>query len=172
MLAVTTSLAATAAPAGSFELSPTQPRQGETIGLRMSKAQFKQMPKSDPALLNRTDATPVNILVKLDYDPVASYDGHVAGLAATSPSTSGKKLSDNKAAVDAYTAYVAAYESNVLARISETIPAAKAHQSLRTVYGGVSMTLPANRIGDLLSIEGVLAVQQDSRERPLPAAPK
>jgi len=138
----------------------------------MSKEQFRRIVQSDPALLERTDATPVNVLVKLAYDPVARYEGDVPGLAATNPRTTGKKLGENKAAVDAYTAYVSAYESRVLAQVSSKIPDAKIHQSLRTVYGGVAMTLPANRIGDLLSIEGVVAVQRDSVQKTLPAAPE
>jgi hypothetical protein len=165
-------VAASPATAGNLAVSGPQPRQEETIGLQMSKAQFRRLVQSDPALLGRSDATPVDVLVKLDYDPVATYEGDVPGLAATSPSTSGKKLTENKAAVDAYTTYVAARESGVVAQIREKIPAATVRQSLRLAYGGVSMTLPANKVGDLLSIEGVVAVQQDFREKPLPAVPK
>jgi hypothetical protein len=43
---------------------------------------------------------------------------------------------------------------------------------LRAAYGGVSMTLPANKIGDLLSIEGVVAVQRDSLAQPHTVSPK
>ena len=39
--------------------------------------------------------------------------------------------------------------------------------TFRTVYGGVSMTLPANKVGDLLSVNGVVAVQEDALEQPL-----
>ena len=108
----------------------------------------------------------VHILVKLDYDAVANYDGDIPGLAATNPEKTGRKLKQNKDAVDAYTRYVIAYESQVLDRIKARIPTAKVRQSFRTIYGGVAMTLPANRIGDLLSIDGVVAVQQDSLEQP------
>lgn len=127
--------------------------------------------KSDPALLGRTDATPVHVLVKLDYDPVMNYQGDIPGFAATSPQKTGVKLKQNQSAVDAYTGYVASYESKVLDRVRKRIPEVKVRQSLRTIYGGVAMTLPANRIGALLSIEGVVAVQPDSLERPLSAAP-
>jgi hypothetical protein len=163
---------ASAMAAGNLSVSDAQLRQEETIGRQMSKEQFRRMVQSDPALLGRTDATSVNVLVKLDYDPVARYEGDLPGFAATSPSKTGKKLGENKAAVDAYSAYVATYESKVLARISDRIPDAKLHHSLRVVYGGVAMTLPANRTRDLLSIEGVVAVQPDSQEKTLPAAPQ
>lgn len=126
---------------------------------------------SDPALLGREDATPINVLVKLDYDPVATYDGDVAGFAATNPQRTGKPLAQNQAAVDAYTRYVSAYEAKVLARVRAAIPAASVRQSYRTAYGGVAMTLPANAIDTLLAIDGVVAVQPDTLERPLAPAP-
>ena len=42
-------------------------------------------------------------MIKYDYDATASYDGGVAGLAATSPGVTGKELKDNKGAVAART---------------------------------------------------------------------
>ena len=123
--------------------------------------------QSDPALLGRTDSTLVHVMVRLDYDPVASYEGDIPGLAATSPQKSGRKLRENRAAVDAYTRYVIAYESEVLDRVKAKVPTAKVRQYFRTVYGGVAMILPANRIDDVLSIDGVVAVQRDAIEQPL-----
>jgi len=90
----------------------------------------------------------------------------VPGYAATSPKKTGKKLKQNKAAVDAYTQYAAGYEAQVLAQIASRIPAAKIGQSFRVVYGGVAITLPANKISDLLAIGGVVAVQRDNLEQP------
>ena len=123
-------------------------------------------PAVRPGSPGRTDATPVDIMVKLGYDPIASYDGDIAGLEATNPQKTGKKLKDNKAAVDAYTRYVIAYETEVLDRIKAKIPPAKVRQSFRAAYGGVAMTLPANKIDDLVAIDGVVAVQRDSVEQP------
>jgi hypothetical protein len=170
--AVLAALGANPTSAGNLALSPTQPQQGTTFVMKPAKSRLGRIAQSDTALLGRADATLVHVLVKLDYDPVASYDGDVPGFAATSPGKTGKKLAQNKAAVEAYTGYVTAYESKVLERVRLKVPAAKLRQSFRTVYGGVAMTLPANRIGDLLAIEGVVAVQQDSLEQPLPRAPQ
>jgi hypothetical protein len=173
MLAATGALAAPgahAAPPAGLALSPDQPQQEDTIAMKAPHSRAARTAQTDPALLGRADATLVHVLVKLDYDPVASYEGGVPGLAATSPAKTGLKLAQNKAAVDAYTRYVAAYEAKVLARIEARIPTAKVRKSFRTVYGGVAMTLPANRIGDLLAIDGVVAVQPDSLERPTGAA--
>ena len=170
-LAVTAALSVhvvDAAPGHRLAPDATQPQQNETFTMKGPKSTHRRSAQSDPALLGRTDAALVAVLVRLDYDAVVNYEGGVPGLAATSPEKTGRKLAQNKAAVDAYTRYVIAYESKVLDRVKDRIPAAKVGQSYRTIYGGVAMTLPANRIADLLSIEGVLAVQTDSLERPLP----
>src|SRR4051794_28870568 len=97
---------------------------------------------NDPALLGRNDARPINILVKLDYEPVASYAGGVPGLVATTPQLTGKKLRDNKDAVEAYTRYVTAREIAILEYVHRRIPEATVRQSLRVAYGGVAMSLP------------------------------
>ena len=46
-------------------------------------------------------------------------------------------------------------------------PTALIGQSLRTVYGGVALTVPANEIDEVLAIPGVVAVQQDKLNQPL-----
>jgi hypothetical protein len=163
---VLVALVVRAASANDFALSPSQPQQDDTIAMKAAKSGHGQSPKSDPALLGRTDSTLVHVLVKLDYDAVASYEGNIPGLAATSPQRTGKKLKQNKAAVDAYTGYIMAYEARVLGLIKASVPDATVRRYFRTAYGGVAMTLPANRIGDLLSVAGVVAVQQDSLEHP------
>lgn len=175
VLAVTLMLAARVADGqstGKLTLAPTQPQQDNTIVKKAVKSRLEPMPQSDPALLGRTDSTPVDIMVKLGYDAVANYDGDIAGLAATNPQKTGKKLSQNKAAVDAYTRYVIAYETEVLDRIKAKIPAAKVRQYFRTAYGGVAMTVPANKIDELVAIEGVVAAQRDSVEQPVGARPR
>ena len=163
---VLTALLASAVTAANLAPTPTQPKPDNTIMMQGGKARPAGIVPSDPALLGRTDSTLVPILVKLDYAAVTDYDGDIPGLAATNPQRTGKKLNQNKAAVDAYTRYVIAYESKVLDRINTKISSATVRQSFRTIYGGVAMTLPANRIDELLSIEGVVAVQRDSLEQP------
>jgi hypothetical protein len=168
-LAATTILAAllaSAVTAANLAPTPIQPKQDNTIVMKGGKERPARIVPSDPALLGRTDSTLVPILVKLDYDAVTDYAGDIPGLASTNPDKTGKKFKQNKDAVDAYTRYVIAYESKVLDRIKVKVPTAKISRSLRTIYGGVAMTLPANRIDDLLSVDGVVAVRQDSLEQP------
>ena len=82
----------------SFSVSPLTPDSTYTGSKSVSGA----LAETDPSLLGRTDSTPVNVLLKYDYDATASYAGGLSGLAATSPSVTGKKLKDNKDAVRAY----------------------------------------------------------------------
>jgi hypothetical protein len=118
--------------------------------------------QTDPALLGRTDSTPVNVLIKYDLDATASYTGTISGLEATSPSVTGKKLKDNKPAVSAYEQHAADVTTKISAGVKAAVPSATIGQAYTTVYGGVAATVPANQIADLLKVAGVTAVQQDT----------
>ena len=135
-------------------LSPTEQ-------LEATKTVTSSSAQTDPALLGRTDATPIEVVVKLDYDSVATYDGSVPGLAPTSPAITGQDLSDASQAVQAYDAFIADQEASFESAVADAVPDALLGQSLRTVYGGVALTVPANEIDTLLAVPGVVAVQQD-----------
>ena len=64
--------------------------------IEAAKSRTGRIAETDPELLGRTDSAPVNVVVKLDYDSVATYEGNIQGLAATSPKTTGKKLKQNE----------------------------------------------------------------------------
>ena len=105
-------------------------------------------------------------MLKYDYDATASYAGGVAGLAATSPSVTGKKLKANKAAVTAYEQHTDELSSTISAAVEKAVPDANITESFQTVYGGVAATVPANSVDDLLKVDGVVAVQKDTLEQP------
>jgi hypothetical protein len=86
----------------------------------------------------------------------------VAGLAATSPSVTGKKLKDNKAPVQAYEQYAKGVSDKISDSIKAAVPSANIASAYTTVYGGVAAKVPANSIADLLKVAGVTAVQQDN----------
>ncbi len=67
-----------------------------------AKSASGKLAKTDPSLLGQSSSELINVLVKLDYDPIASYKGGIAGLRATSPSVTGKAIADNRRAVAAY----------------------------------------------------------------------
>lgn len=130
-----------------------------------------KLAKTDPSLLRKTSSAPVNVVVKLDYDAIASYAGGIAGLRATSPSVTGRSLSNNGAAVAAYRAFVTRIERQALNAIDAQIPAATPGSSFRFAYGGFALHLPANQIAALLRIPGVAAVQRDDLQQPLAEEP-
>jgi subtilisin family serine protease len=130
------------------------------------KTPTSRLAKTDATLLGRTDSTPVPVLVKLDYDSVATYAGGVAGYAATSPSATGRKLSGSSAE-KRYESYLAGRENTFVKDLASKIPGASVRTRLRTVYGGVSATVPANKISDLLKVPGVAAVQKDDLRQKL-----
>jgi Subtilase family/PA domain/Fibronectin type-III domain len=129
-------------------------------------APTSRLAETDPALLGREESERVPVVIKLDHDPVATYAGGVPGFAATSPSRTGAKLARG-AAERSYEDYLAAREERFIADLARRIPGAAVRQRLRVVYGGVSATVPANRVDDLLAIDGVVAVQRDDLRQPL-----
>ncbi len=133
----------------------------------VAKSVTGRLAKSDPALLKRTDAAPVNVMVKLDLDSVASYAGGVEGLAPTSPAATGKSLERNATAVKAYTKHAHKVLGTAARDIERSVPAAQVGDSFTSAYGGLSVKLPADKAKDLLAVPGVVAVQADSLERTL-----
>ncbi len=127
-----------------------------------AKSASGALAETDPALLGRTDSTPVSVLIKYDYDATASYAGGVAGLAATSPTVTGKKLNENLAAVRAYERRTDQVSSEISAAVTKAVPDTEIRESFQMVYGGVAAQVPANKVADLLEVAGVVAVQKDS----------
>lgn len=130
------------------------------------KAPSSKLAQTDESLLDLTGRAPTPILVKLDHDPLATYQGEVAGYDATSPSVTGDPL-DGDPAERRYEDFLSAREADFTAALARAVPAASVRQHLRTVYGGVAVTVPANRVGDVLAIDGVDAVQADTVREPL-----
>src|SRR6185437_9030874 len=150
------------AKVGKFTLDKTLTPASTTTS---AKSPTSKMAQTDPTLLKRTDSTPISVVVKLDYDSLATYDGNVAGYAATSPSVTGRPLSRSQSE-RRYEQRVAGIESRVLSDVSKKVSNVKVGQRLRTVYGGVALTVPANSVSKLLSVPGVVAVQKDAVNRP------
>ena len=163
VMAVTSASPAAAQAPGSFSV-----RQQLTPADRVvaEKAPSSRLAQTDKTLLGRTDATPVQVVIKFDYDSIAAYQGGVRGLAPTSPSVTGRALSG--AAVEKqYDSYVVGRENGIVAELQRRAPTMKVTHRLRTVYGGIAATVPANKIADLLTVKGVVAVQRDALRKPL-----
>jgi Subtilase family/PA domain/Fibronectin type-III domain len=141
-------------------LSPS----GRISGFKSASA---DLAKSDRALVARTDAARVNVVIKLDYDAVASYAGGRANMPATSPRVTGKKLTGKSSAEVKYGAFIRDQESAAIRAIQAKVPTLKVGETLRVVYGGFAASLPANTVKDVVQIKGVVAVQSDSLRQPL-----
>ncbi|SDG02975.1 PA domain-containing protein [Sinosporangium album] len=124
-----------------------------------------KLAESSAELLKSTAITPAGVIVKLDYDSLASYRGGLPGLPGTSPAKTGKPLDTRSADAKKYEKHIEAVEGAFLSELAKRIPEAEVGQRLRTVYGGVSLRLPANRSAELLKLPGVAAVQEDKRQQ-------
>lgn len=131
-----------------------------------AKTPTARLAHTDRDLLGRRTAEPTPVVIKLNYDPLATYAGDVAGYPATSPAVTGKPLT-GASAERRYAGHVGAMEQAFVTRLRGLVPDALVRSRLRTVYGGVAATVPANRIAEVLRIPGVLAVQRDLVHRPL-----
>ena len=143
--------------------TPLSPRAASPASSRL----LRNSPSRIRQLVRRNDAALVNVVIKLDYDAVASYAGGRAGLDATSPRVTGKKLTGKSRAEVRYATFIKAEEAAAIKAIKAKVPAAKIGQSLRVVYGGVAATVPANTVKDIVKIAGVVAVQEDALRQPL-----
>ena len=159
------------ASGGEAAVPPLTPAPGPsptvTDVVEGSKAPTSAIARTDPSLLNSDSSAPVEVMVKLDYDAVATYSGSIAGLAATSPSVTGRDLTGSSAAEVAYRSHIVAVEDTFRAGLTRVPGARVVGDPLRIVYGGVRAVVPANRIGDLLKIDGVVAVHRDTLRQPL-----
>ena len=163
---------AAAAPAESLGAAAQQPSFTATPLVPVSRVEgFKsasgQLAQTDESLLGPRSDEPVNVVVKLDYDAVASYAGQIDGLPATSPSVTGEPLNMRSDASQDYLDYVRGIEQQFLSRLDARVPDADVGRVLRVAYGGIALTVPGNEIDELLKLPGVAAVQDDSpREAP------
>ncbi len=131
-----------------------------------SKSPSGNLAQTDPALLGRTDASPVTVMIKYDFDATASYTGDLAGLAATSPAVTGVPLDENAGAVAAYDNYAEGQTALITSAVQAEVPEAQIGLDYQTVYGGVAATIPANTVDELLNVPGVAAVQLDTLNQP------
>ncbi|WP_164545078.1 S8 family serine peptidase [Antribacter gilvus] len=166
-LAVTTlAVSASAAP------SPRPTDFTDESASIVSRTQGAKSPSSALAgtpdsLLGITSSAKIPVLLKFDYDATASYTGGVDGLAATSPSVKGGKLSKADADVKKYEAHLAKREKDIKGAVKNAVPGVTFFESYTTVYGGVAAEVPGNEVAALLQVPGVVAVQENGMEQPL-----
>lgn len=130
------------------------------------KAASSRLAQSDRALLRRGDAARVPVVIKLDYDAIATYQGSIPGLRATSPRVTGRALTGRSGPERAYERYITTRENAVIDALGK-MNGVKVGQRLRTVYGGFSAIIPARLAKRIAKLPGVVAVQYDDLNKPL-----
>ncbi len=108
------------------------------------------------------DSSLTRVIVQLEDLPIAAYAGGIQGLKATGPRHTGAaKLDMRSAETSAYTQYLDKKMQAFQETVVSSIPGAKVIYRYRTVFGGVSVVLPENRLNDLAALPGVKNVYPD-----------
>ena len=162
-------LVGASSPAGAQEAPPPGLTLGEQLTgttIQGAKSTSGRLAETDPALLGLDSSDPVPVVVKLDYDALASYTGDIAGLPATSPQVTGEDLDLTTPDAERYEGYIEGVETEFLDALAAEVPSAVAGDPLRVVYGGLPVEVPGDQIDTLLTLPGVAAVQPDVPEQP------
>ncbi|MEU7853262.1 S8 family serine peptidase [Nonomuraea sp. NPDC049141] len=130
-----------------------------------AKSPTGKLAKSDQALLRVTSPAPINIMVKLDYDSLAAYRGGLPGLPGTSPAVTGKALDTRSAEAKKYGQHIESVEKEFLGALASKVPGAVVGQRVRTVYGGIALRIPGNKVAEVLKLPGAVAVQEDKPQQ-------
>ena len=130
-------------------------------------AKTSRVAQTDPALLRLSGSALTPVMVKLDVDSLAVYQGDAAGTGATSPAVTGRKIDGRRAEVRGQDSRIAGVEGSFRQSLARIAPTATVGRSFRAVYGGVAARVPADRIAALAALPGVVAVQADTLNQPL-----
>ena len=148
-------------PASKFTATGLSPSSIE----KAAKSASGRLATTDPSLLGRTDATPINVVVKLDYDATASYKGDIAGLEATSPIVTGRQLTGKSGAERAYEGYTAQLDKASATSSPLAVPEPGRRQ-LAAASMAASPSGAREPGSKILGIPGVAAVQADQLNKP------
>jgi subtilisin family serine protease len=110
----------------------------------------------------------VSVIVKLSAESLASYQGGIAGLPATSPAATGaEKLDVTAPESQLYLQYLAKQEDTFVLNAKNKLPAVQVTNRFDILFGGVSMLVPASQVDQVASLPGVKAVFEDTLQKPL-----
>ncbi len=115
---------------------------------------------------NAKSGETVSVIVQLADDPLASYDGGVAGIPATSPRVTKKDLNPNSKASRDYTQYLDGKQAQFKKDAERLAPSADIKDDFTVALNAVTMTITVEEIGQLRRIPGVVAVLPDTLETP------
>lgn len=112
-----------------------------------------------PALAGPGDGV-ATYIVRLKAQPVAAYDGGVAGIPATAPALTGTRESLHSQAAERYSRYLDAQQDRALSGLRGTaLP--RVIYSYRTALAGFAVRVTADQAAQLAKAPGVAAVSRD-----------
>lgn len=118
-------------------------------------------PSDVAARTARSASGSIVVLVELGEPPVSRYTGGIAGLASTSPATTGIPLpAARRENVARYEEYLDARREEVIGRLRARIPEARIGARYRTVWNGFAVSIPAGSVRDLASVAGIAAIHR------------
>ena len=121
-------------------------------------------PVTPDAVVSRGDDARVGLIVKLDAEPVATYRGGVAGLAATSRlATGGARLAASSTAVTAYRKHLAKRIGDFERNLAAAVPGARVLHRFDVIVGGAALVVPDGAEDAVRALPGVRAVYRDER---------
>jgi subtilisin family serine protease len=114
------------------------------------------------ASLPSFDGDPVSVIIELEVEPVATYEGDVPGYAATNPRARGlAKLDTRRPEVRNYRAFVQQELDSFEAAAERIVPDLEVVDELDLVVGGVTAVVPEDAIDSIAALPGVAAVYAD-----------
>nr|MBA3533207.1 hypothetical protein [Ardenticatenales bacterium] len=108
----------------------------------------------------------VKVIVQLKGAPLASYQGGVVGLSATSPrATGGTKLDVASPRSLAYVDYLKNEQQHFMSVVKAVSPKVISLANYQAAFNGMALELPVADVYKLLTIPGVLRVEVNKIER-------
>ncbi|HVP22203.1 MAG TPA: S8 family serine peptidase [Anaerolineaceae bacterium] len=110
----------------------------------------------------KTSDGKVRVIVQLSDAPLATYSGGIAGLAATTPSATGRrKLDVESAASVAYINHLNAAQADFVNRLNSVAPGAAVNFTYQAAFNGLSLTIDPTKVSALATMTGVTRVYPD-----------
>ncbi len=109
-----------------------------------------------------------SVIVELNGDSLATYQGGITGLSPTSPAKTGaKKLNVNTSASKAYLGYLNSKHQRFIQAAANAVPQARVSQDFQVILNAVAMTVPVDQVSQLAGLPDVSAVLPDELLQPL-----
>lgn len=137
-------------------LAQSGPGDFTATGLEADSQYEGNFLKGDP----NSDAL-TSLLITINTPSLLSYDGSIAGLAATSPAVTGQPLDLNSPAARAYLAYLNSQLDASIASLRALVPTATVLYRYDLILGGFAVRVPVASLDQLSRVTNLRAVLPD-----------